>query len=192
MKKWSFLLCLLLVNQFVEACQCDELTPLSLSSCRPYEFIFLGKVQEVLPCEKEVQKVVFDCKSVFKGTYVDQLTLEFECGITACSIDFVSGEEWLVYAKKNNAQALVFDFCSHARKLPLKGQVDYQTELRGTSFFQDRQFLADNFEVKKMKQEGLQQKKYEKVDPDLIPVLLGSGLMFMIVGLYIVRKRKIK
>ena len=69
-------------------------------------------------------------------------------------------------------------------------KVDYQYDLRGTSFDEDLTFLKDNFSVKVYGKRELLPKKYEKVNPKLVPILLGVGLVFMVVGYFVIKKLK--
>lgn len=172
-------------------CQCPELPTLDRKSVSTYELVFYGKVDEVQECNSDIQVVTFQILELYKGVVLDELvSINYSCETNACFTDFIAEEQWLVYCKKNNAQDFILPDCSHSRKLMEQGHIDYQEEIRGSSFFEDKTYLSSNFELEKVDEKGLKPKKYEKVDDGLIPIFLGASLLFMIIGMLIFRKKK--
>lgn len=174
-------------------CQCPELPLLDKKSFSTYELVLFGKVEELKECSAGNQKVVFQVLELYKGDLSKELvSIDFSCETNTCFTEFNEGEQWLVYCKKNNAQDFILPDCSHTRKLIENGQIDYQEEMRGSSFFEDKTYLSSNFGIEQVFENDLKPKKYEKVDDRLIPVFLGVSLLFMIIGMLIFRKKKIK
>lgn len=175
---------LLFLNQGYSCICVEELKGLDAQVCSRYEWIFEGKVTEI-DCDKESQIKVEIIRS-FKG---DQNTFELinvDC-LTSCSANFQQGEVWLFTLNRNNALEAYFEYCEHSRKKVVDNQdVDYQVEARGTSYTQDLQFLADHFGDGNSKSDAdvieLKERKYEKVDPKLIPWFLGISLVVMLLG----------
>ena len=71
-----------------------------------------------------------------------------------------------------------------------KEEIDYQTEVRGSSFVEDLNFLKQHFSLKVPGKKELSAKKYEKFDPKLVPIFLGIGLLFMVLGYFVMKKLK--
>jgi len=95
----------------------------------------------------------------------------------------------LVYAEKDNAQNLRVSFCGHSRKQLPDSVQDFQGDVNGRTFKGELDFLDQNFEVAtKFNGINLEQRKYEKVNPKLVPYLIGIGLLFMIVGYFVFNK----
>ena len=182
-----------LLSFVIFGCQCPELKLLDKQVISSYDLVFLGKFEQAGNCVNSEKQLLFSELEVYKGSVLgSDIKVNFTCGNEACFIDFIAGEQWLVYCKKNNAQNYFLEYCSHTRKLVVDEQVDYQEEIRGTSFFDDKNFMMTNFGVIENNKNDLKPKKYEKLDDELIPVLLGASLIFMIVGMMVFRKRKIK
>ena len=112
---------------------------------------------------------------------------------TSCNnqgLAVTKGEYWILYGEMNNSLEVKLSFCGHSRKQLPKEQRDYETEIRGTSFEEDLAFLKANFDTKQKDKNELKARKYEKVDPYLVPILLGAGLLFMVVGFFIMKRLK--
>jgi len=170
------------------ACVCDEKRSLTLQVCSSYDVIFSGKVQKSSPCETGESVVTFEVLELYKGDVDPECNVRYVCGTEDCSVDFQNDYEWLVFVNKNNAQECVFDLCSYSRALLPDSFSVYDNQVRGTTFFQDKDFLVSNFDVDKMFSNELKARKYEKVEPKLIPVFLGVSLLFMLVGMFVFKK----
>ena len=170
------------------ACVCDEIGVLDLQVCSSYDVIFIGKVNKIQSCEHGNSTVVFDVSEAYKGNIDYSCEVNYTCGIEDCSMDFQEDTEWLIFLDKNNAQENVFDLCSHSRQLLPDSAVLYSNEIHGSTFFQDKQFLDSNFDVNKSFRNELEARKYEAVDPILIPVFLGVSLGFMLVGMFVFKR----
>ena len=93
-----------------------------------------------------------------------------------------------IQTNKNNAQEIQVNQCSFTRnQLPDTVQ-DYSEVVRGTKFEDDLVFLKNNFESKVDDKNELKAKKYEKVDPELVPVFLGISLVFMLIGFLVIKR----
>ena len=166
---------------------CDDLPTLSLEQCGHYDFIAYGKIESDLDCDNE--QVVFSPISVFKG-YVEDETINLYTSCSDNGLPLSKGEYWILYGFYNNSQQLKLSICGHSRKQIYKEGFDYQQDIRGTSFEEDLTLLKENFSLKVFGEKELLPKKYEKVDPKLVPILLGVGLLFMVVGYFVIKKLK--
>jgi hypothetical protein len=181
------LLLLLAFSNCSIASVCDILPKLSLEQCGHYNFIAYGKIESDLDCENQL--VSFYSISVFKGSLKDKIVDLY----TPCSgngLPVTKGEYWLLYGFYNNAQELKLSICGHSRKQIAKEIVDYQTEVRGSSFNEDLNFLKQHFSLKVAGKKELTSKKYEKFNPKLVHVFLGVGLLFMVVGYFVIKRLK--
>lgn len=175
------------------ACLCEEYSVLSKQECSKYGVIFQGTVSASDGCDNGAGKVLFSIQELYKGATSREQEIVLECKKSDCPLDFELGDDWLIFAQKNNAQEIIFDPCSRSRKLLPDSVKDYFTELTGLSYFQEQAFLQQNFTVNAGFDGNLKARKYEKVDPKLIPVFLGVSLLFMIIGIFAMRyfkKRK--
>lgn len=179
-------------QSLVAVCECDEFVPLNKQECSKYEVIFSGKVLEYTPCSEENAQVTFELQELYKGDYPSPLPVLLTCESAECIPDFIKGDEWLIFAHKNNAQEVLFDVCSRSRKLLPDSVTDYMSEMTGLSFFQEKAFLQQNFEPTTGSTQDLKPKKYEKVNPKLIPIFLGISLLFMVIGLWVMKYLKRK
>lgn len=182
----SFLLIAAFSNYSV-ASVCEVLPNLSLEQCGHYDFIAFGKIESDLNCEGE--EFSFYTFSVFKGhVKKKKINLYTSCFDNGLAIS--KGEYWILYGYFNNSQQIKLTVCGHSRKQTLNEEIDYQKELRGSTFQEDLNFLKENFSIKLFDKKELLPKKYEKIEPKFVPILLGIGLIFMIIGFFIMRKLK--
>ena len=179
--------CLLFLSPFLSfASSCAELERLDLQQCGHYDFIAYGRVDGDLDCAE--QSFLFTPIEVFKGTTDEEAELFTSCNNQGLAV--TKGEYWILYGEMNNSLEVKLSFCGHSRKQLPKEQRDYETEIRGTSFEEDLAFLKANFDTKQKDKNELKARKYEKVDPYLVPILLGAGLLFMVVGFFIMKRLK--
>jgi len=177
---------LIVLHGATQACICEELSFLTLQECGKYDWIAYGVVGEVETCPEGI--VSFDPLKIYKGKYSKRVEVELNCDID-CVPDVNTGETWLFYAEKDNAQNLRVGFCGHSRKQLPDSIQDFQSEFNGRTFKGELQFLEENFEVaRKVRGINLEQRKYEKVDPKLVPYLIGIGLLFMLIGYFVFNK----
>ena len=169
------------------ACECGILAPISRQVISQYAVVFKGKVLQVQPCLDGMNSVLVQAETVFYGDFREKYSIEVQCEGT-CGMVFNEGEEWLWYCKKNNAQDYLVTTCGHSRKFPVELEQDYEAELRGTSVFEDLEFLGSKYEAIDFDRQDLEGRKYQKVDPDLIPVFLGVSVLFMLVGYLVFKK----
>ena len=181
------LLLLLFFANYSIAAVCDDLPKLSLEQCGHYDFIAYGRIESALDCDDK--KVSFYPLSLFKG-YIEEKKIDLYTSCSDNGLPLAEGEYWLLYGFYNNAQQIKLSICGHSRKQISKEEVDYQQDLRGTSFQEDLTFLKENFSLKVFGKKELLPKKYEKVNPKLVPILLGIGLLFMVVGYLVIKKLK--
>ena len=166
----------------LSGCVCQQKEPLSVQVCGLYDVIFFGSIKEIKTCEKGNSIATFTVSELFKGNVSESCEVHYLCGSVDCSVDFQLGSEWLIFADKNNAQECVFDLCSYSRQLLSENVADYENQLRGSTFFEDKKFINTHFELKAKLGNELQARRYEKVSPSMIPVLLVVSLVFMAVA----------
>lgn len=182
---WLSSFALLLFSFTSKACICSEMKPLSVETCGFYDFIAYGRVDSEIDCNNS-GSLLFSPVELFKGDAVGDIILYTDC--QDCGVSFSKGEYWIVFGNKNNAQEIRVNQCSFTRnQLPDTVQ-DYSEVIRGTKFKEDLVFLKNNFESKVEDKNELKAKKYEKVDPKLIPVFLGIGLVFMLIGFFVIKR----
>ena len=181
----SFLI-LLIASQTGYAVVCGDLPILNIEQCGHYDFIAYGRIDSELDCEDE--KSIFTPVSVFKGTTDKSIDIFTVCEDKGLPIS--KGEYWILFGDFNNAQEVNVNICGHSRRQLPKEEVDYQTEFRGSTFQEDLRFLRLNFKPKVIGERELLPKKYQKMNPVMVPVLLGVGLVFMVVGYLFIRKKK--
>ena len=181
---WFINCCLLLIPGSVFSYSCPDLPKLSLEKCGHYDFVAYGRVDSEVDCED--QKFLFTPINVFKGESSKSIDLFTKCQGEGLSVS--KGEYWILFGKMNNSLEVQLSFCGHSRKQLPVGEKDYETEARGTSFSEDLAFLKNSFIEKKENQNELKARKYEKVDPILVPILLGVGLVFMVVGYFFIKR----
>lgn len=177
---------LILISLTSQAVVCGDLPVLSVEQCGHYDFIAYGRIDSELDCEDGM--ALFTPVSVFKGTMDKSIEVYTACEDNGLPVS--KGEYWILYGDFNNAQEVNLNVCGHSRKQLPKGEVDYQSDVRGSTFQEDLSFLRANFKPKVQGERELLPKKYQKMDPVMVPVLLGAGLLFMIVGYFFIRKKK--
>ena len=181
--KHLFLISFVILFYNVKGCFCGDLEFLTLQECGRYDWIGYGLVNSSKSCPEGV--INFIPLKIYKGSFTEEVDISFNCD-QECIPDVNSGEYWIFYAKKDNAQSLHMNFCSHSRKQLPDSVQDYLGAANGRSFKGEMAFLDANFEVAiKTKGINLEQRKYEKVNPEYIPFLLGGGLLFMLIGYFI-------
>ena len=171
----------------VDACNCGDIAPLSRAVVSQYELVLKGKVQRILPCENGSYQIEIKAGSIYYGAYEQEITLRADCSGT-CAMVFNMDEHWLLYCTKNNAQKYLISPCGHSRKFPSAQEVDYEAEVRGTSVFEDAEYLESNFEIAKEVERNLEARKYRRVEPGLIPIFLGVSLLFMLAGYFVIKR----
>ncbi len=171
------------------ACGCPELHPLTLADCGRYEVIFEGRIDSVAKCDDEKSLAFFSIETQFKGDFITIVPVYFECG-TSCEMDFQKGDTWIIYGEKNNAQEVVANFCSRTRKRTAEGQSDNYIFNSVHTYNEELNLLNEFFEPGEKHNEGIEPRKYEKVDPSLIPIFLLVSIIFMAVGMYLFRRKK--
>lgn len=175
----------LLITFTASAYVCNEVPFLTLEACGQYDYIAFGRVTSDINCE--AHKVKFTPLNTFKGAQEDEEVDLY----TSCEDDgvlFHKGDLWLVYGSLNNAQEIQVHVCGHSRKQFKNEANDFYVLERGSTFKKDFTFLKENFSEKEANRNELKPRKYEKVDPVMVPVLLGVGLLFMIVGIFVFKR----
>lgn len=188
-KLFVFIILVQAVDVF--ACKCPELHPLTLADCGRYEVIFEGKVESVNACDGENALAYLSIETLFKGNFLTMVPVHFDCA-TSCGMELQKGEKWIVYGELNNAQEIVINFCSRTRKEPAAGESDNYIYNSTHTYNEELKLLNEFFTPDETHNEGIEPRKYEKVDPSLIPIFLLSSIIFMAVGMYLFRRKKKK
>lgn len=168
----------LLISFQTKAAQCPELPTLNLETCGLYDYIAFGRFESAVNCKS--QSATFTPIQIFKGDFSKEVEVLTPCDDNGLPVS--KNEYWIIFGKQNNSLETQLSICSHSRqKFPSDAQ-DFNTAARGTSFDQNLEFLRANFTPKIDDKQELKARKYKKVDPIKIPILLGIGLAFMLCG----------
>lgn len=117
--KLLLVLSLFLTAVKVTACECPtNLPPLSAEEIKSYGLIFTGKIDSVRP-EGSHCKAWFTGQTLYKGVELKQIVVRYDCQ-TTCKMEFVPGDQWLIYATKSDHQWIV-DYCGRSRIHPGSG-----------------------------------------------------------------------
>ena len=169
------------------ACDCADLEKMDVQVASKYNAIARIKIDKLGDCKDGKMMVFFDVLDLYKGTIEKQDWLWADCS-TQCSFNFEGNEEWIVYLKKNNAQELLLNFCSHSRKLIPDDLEDYQTELVGLSYTEEKQFLENNFDVNAYYSGGIKPRSYKKISMETTVLLVVVGLVTMLIALWLSKR----
>lgn len=167
---------------------CEQLPKLAPQSFSHYDYIAFGKVVSSVTCSEDEGTVEFQPLSTFKGESLQNIALKTSC--SDGGVNFQKGDIWLVFGKKNNAQDIQVHICGHSRKQFKNVKDDYYVLERGSTFKSDFAVVKNYFSQKGQQGTNLKPRKYEKVDPIMVPILLSIGLLFMVVGILIFRRKK--
>lgn len=181
LRKVLFILFILPVLVFGQ-CTCDFILPMTFEATAGVEVIFYGKVIDVDSDCSEESEVTFEIIEQYKSSLEKEQEVIYICG-TECGMSFMKDEEWIIYGAKNNAQEVLVDLCSRSRRFIAKSEEDFYQGLLGSTFKQELDFLRTNFKVNETFEGGLKERKYERLNPEYIPYLLGGGLVFVLLGL---------
>ena len=116
MKKILYLFfCLTTAVSFAQsACDCNpQDMQFSESYVSAQQLIFRGKTVSTAK-GTDYDKVTFLIEQLFKGTASQKFDVYFESK-DSCSLKFIEGEDWLIYANYKRGKALV-KYCSRSRK----------------------------------------------------------------------------
>lgn len=187
MLKYFFALLGFLLFKTVSACSCKPPERLVLTELAAYDVIFKGRVTDKEEACTEAVYVTFKIDEQYFGDVLKEQVLQYDCS-SSCAMSFEIGDEWLIYAEKNNALDVIVSLCSRSRKFFENVNEDFYTYSLGNTYLEEIDFLRSNFEVNQSFKDELQVIKYEKVPVSKIPWLLGSSIVFMIVGYLVFNK----
>ncbi len=176
-----------LFSQVVFACECEALQTISLEECGRYDVIFEGTIDTLFTCAENQGKAVFTINNLYKGKFLSTVEVNYECG-TSCDFYFAKGATWIIYGDLNNAQEVSAQFCSHTRRMPTAQEQDVYAVTSGLTFLEENNLLQSLFGKASNKNGVLQPRRYEKVNPVLIPVFLGVSLAVVLLGLWLFKK----
>ena len=143
--KYVGLFLLFLFNSFFSfSCECPALPKLDLNYCNGYEFIFKGTVVSVGKCN-EINKARFKLNELYRGVSPEEIDVYFDCS-SNCAMNFIVGEEWIIYSNYAQLGKPKVNFCSRSRKY-IQNENKIQTEYVNTdiTFDKEKNFLTENF-----------------------------------------------
>ena len=187
MNRIFFIVFTIFLSSPIWACDCADLEKIDVHVVSKYNAIARIKVDKLGDCKDGKLMVFFDVLDLYKGTIEKQDWLWADCS-TQCSFNIEGSEEWIVYLKKNNAQELLLNFCSHSRKLIPEDLEDYHTELVGLSYADEKQFLENNFDVNAYYSEGIKPRSYKKISLQTTVLLVAVGFVTMLLALWISKR----
>lgn len=162
---------------------------LTKEQCAYYSVIALGTVQSVGLCEGETQKAVIEIDELYKGRTNRTSEIIMDCSET-CPIQLASGERWLFFLEKNNAQELVLHTCTYSRKKMPEEIQQFDDEVFGMTFSETKNFLRNTFDVNAYYQNDLKPRSYEKVSGKQAVVFIAIGLVAMLIGYFTFARKK--
>jgi LPXTG-motif cell wall-anchored protein len=187
----GFLFILVSAQLHAEGCGCPLPSKIDKEECAYYNVIALGTVQSVGLCEGEIQKAEILIDELYKGGTNRKTEIIMDCSAT-CPIQLASGETWLFFLEKNNAQELVLKTCTHSRKKMPEEIQNYDDEVFGMSFGETKNFLRNNFEVNAHFQNDLKPRAYQKVSGTQAIIFVTIGLVAMLLGYFFFARKKTK
>lgn len=125
--------------------------------------IFTGKVDSVGICAGKTSTVWLKVKKIYKGETIRRIPVSFDC-VTSCRMQFMIGDEWLIYGEWLKYGHLTVEFCSRTRKHADSVNEDYGIAQSGITYSEEITFLDNTYEVKK---EEAQLEK-EVIEPKLL------------------------
>jgi len=170
------------------ACQCPS-TSLSLEECNRYEIIFRGKILSVQPCGNKFGEAVFEISELYKGNSTQQFKVLFEC-TGECYMQFLPGDEWIIYSNFKQVNNAMMNWCSRSRKLFNNLQEDFYTVNYGNDYDDELKFLRENLGLHRF----LTDTERKDVDRNKIPditqtiILVICSLLAIILFYWLINK----
>lgn len=162
-------------------CSCPMPPKLSKEACSYYNIIALATVESVELCEGGNQNIQIAIDELYAGRTNRATAIITDCSIH-CPIQIASGETWIFFLDKNNAQELVLEKCTHSRKQLPENIQDYDDEVFGMTFTEMKTFLRNNYDVNSHFQNELKPRSYQKVSGTQAIIFVSIGLVAMLLG----------
>lgn len=108
-----------------------------------YDLIFRGQVKEPGSCRNDTASALFEGLELFRGEKVPRsIRLDYRCG-SACSYAFVPGDEWLVYARNDSADAgrCIITYCERSRRFIADKKNDSYTMFNDMTWEEELKYL---------------------------------------------------
>lgn len=177
------------------ACECEHPGKPTMDKLEIYSLVILAKVDSISQCVKRKGKVYLEGIELYKGIGTTQhFSLEYQCK-GACAIDFLKGDNWLIFAEKDSVSGeLRVNLCSRTRKQYPRNIDDVHTIYNEATWEEEVRFLRNNLGllpfVDKETSEKLGNENVIIIDKNRqlsrvigikrIWVMLGSGLGFIL------------
>jgi hypothetical protein len=177
----------LIVAHAASACQCEELPALTKQMVLKYDVVFTGRVQAVSDNGKE-SKAHFIVSEVYNGGLYKEIDVQFDSE-SDCGMSFVPGETWTIYGSWVRYGIPITDFCTHSRKMPMKGEQDFYTAQGRGTWDNEISFLKDSLGAKKfLDPDDFKDQSHKNELPNATEALLylgfglgGLGAIFLVV-----------
>jgi hypothetical protein len=123
LKKLAFILILLsfwTINLF--GCDCKTLNPISKEDYNKAACIFVGRVIKIEEDEKNYSKAItFEIIHRLKNTeQINEITIWTALNSSACGLEVGSGENWYIFAHKDEDNKLIAGLCGRSVNLEKK------------------------------------------------------------------------
>jgi hypothetical protein len=184
LKKVIFFLVFFICVDAANACQCPP-SSLSVEEAGKYEIIFKGKIISVTPCGNKFGEAVFEIDELYKGNSAKRFSVLFECN-TDCAMEFLAGDEWIIYSRYKQVGSALMDWCSRSRKLFSNEKEDFYAVNYGNDYDDELKFLREKLGLHRLLPGPAVNEKGER---NLIPstnqtILLFVGSLLCIVLFY--------
>lgn len=136
-------------SNYLFACICESLPPLTKESFKQYDVIFHGKVDSISYSKLKENIVHFSVIELYQGNSEEQVQLIYD-GSSSCMMNFINNEEWIIYATYSNFDKLNVHLCSHSRKKFSDTTKDPYIAASGRSFDDELALLRTQLQVQQL------------------------------------------
>jgi hypothetical protein len=177
MKKSLVILLLMLVWNFVFACQCP-LTKLDKNEIAKYEIVFKGSIKSI-KLNKSKSEAIFSISELYKGIIAQEFKILFN-DEDQCKLDLRVGEQWIIYTNYYQVDNAKLDFCSRSRKYIKNVKEDFYAETTGITFDDELRYLQTNLGLHKVLKNDLNKVENRNVLPNTNQLII--YLVLSIIG----------
>lgn len=174
------------------ACDCASFPPLNreLFSANSKLLVFRGRVNQVLDCNK-IGTCNFEVTEVFSGHSRQHVFAVYDCSSLECQMNFVPGEEWLIYGEYIQVEKIKVEFCSRSRKISTVSNNESEKIAFGYSIPEELEWLRTHLgthEIKPDNENRLLTHQNEKPSP-LEKIILLIISMTSVIAIILLTKK---
>lgn len=141
MKRIAFLTVVFffLLKSVSAICDCQTAGLATKANVDIYDLIFLGRVDSVSACSGDA-RVWFSVTVVYKGGALKRMPLYYDCK-SDCKLNFLKGQEWLIYSDYERYGEAKVDVCSRSRRRVDNVVLDMYLQTSGQTFDEEKSFV---------------------------------------------------